>query len=340
MRHLCTFLATAALATVAASQTCAHAPDSASNAGTCNVIPFGDNTGSTTWVNQKYQMLVPASFIGTVPTLIRELAFAPCGTGEQYFSSLVIKMDHVTGGTLSTTFAANVGANAVTVLSVKDFVWHRTADTWSPLGLQKPFTYLPPLGDLVIEVEAQGSKNVGATQPALGFHRSSTLQRVYAVGWTGTAPGSGSTDSAALKVQLCTDLAVANPFGQGCKGSNNLVPQLSYPTPPKLNSAFSIQVAQVIPATAAFLLYAASNGAPYPIDLSVINMVGCSLYVPASVAQASATNANGIATVPLPIPNNPTLVGVKIFNQFAALDPLANGTGVVMSNGGWFLVGT
>ena len=51
----------ASLAT-AQSSTSIFVPDNNASTGGGNVIPFGQGKTSTTWKNQKYQTLIPASF--------------------------------------------------------------------------------------------------------------------------------------------------------------------------------------------------------------------------------------------------------------------------------------
>lgn len=335
------FLATLLVATAALSaQNCIYVPDNVAG-GSCNVIPFGDSSGSATWTNQKYQTLVPASYFGGNPYVIRELGFASCGTGTRAFSSLKITLDHFSGGTLSTTFASNLTANAVTVLDVKDYGWNNVGSTWNPIGLQKPFVYIPALGNLVIEIEGQGMKMIPSSAAA-GMSRGGVHQRVYATSWTGTPPASGSTDSAATKVQICADLAWATGFGTGCQGSNNQIPLLSYPNAPKIGAAnFSIDLAQAKSSGVSFLAFGATNAAPtFPVDLSVINMPGCKLYISVDVTIGIGTSSSGGWSFPLPIGTSTALLGVRVFNQSFVLDAGANGLGISASNAGWFLVGT
>ena len=338
MRSTLTLLALCCIATPAAAQGCVFNPDNLANVGTCNVIPFGD--ASASWANQKYQTLIPGASITTVPLLIRELAFPPCSTGLRTFKSLTIKMDHYSGTTLTTNFAGNLSANAVTVLNVTNYGWNNTQDTWTPIGLQTPFLYIPFLGELVIDIEVQGA--MMSPPSNAGMHRSSTLQRVYATGWVGVPPVTGSTGNAGIKVMLCTDLAWAAPFGTGCKGSNNLTPTLSYANTPKLGAVnFTIDLTQGVGTRPIFLLYGATNAAPtYPIDLTVINMPGCLLYVEPTVSVGAVTNSAGNYSQLTPIPTSPTFVGVRVCNQWFVLDTALPGLGLSASNGGWLMIGS
>src|SRR5688572_6957244 len=105
MRTYRPVLATLALAGAAAAQAY-YVPDNNAAAGGCNVIPYGSVAPSTTWSNQKYQALVLATDLGSVPGVITGIGFAPCGSGDRDFDSLTIVLDHVPAATttLSTTF--------------------------------------------------------------------------------------------------------------------------------------------------------------------------------------------------------------------------------------------
>ena len=340
MRYSISIATVLALASGATAQNCVYLPSNTPT-GNCNVIPFGDNTGSSTWLNQRCQIFVPKTSIGAAPYIIRSLAFASCGTGQRTFDSLKITFDHIAAPTLSNTFASNLSASAQLVLDVAGYGWENSVGLWSSIGLQNSFLFDPALGNLVIDIEARGGRLTPTTSPA-GFAGSSGFQRVYAFGWTGSPPASGSSDQAGLKVQLCADLAYATPFGAGCKGGNSLVPALGYPVAPKLGaSTFSIDLAQAAASSVAFLLFGVTNAAPgLPIDLTVINMPGCTLYVSQDIVIPFATSAAGAGSVPLPIANSAALIGVRVFNQSFVVDPGANGLGFAASNPGWFLVGS
>ena len=306
-----------AFASTIAAQTCVYAPDNAANLGTCNVIPFGTTANDPNWQNQKYQQVVPASTIGTVTMLIRELAFASCGTGPRTFRSIKITIDQTTTLPLSTTFAANLSPMATVVLDTTDHLWHNTADTWNRIGLARSYLYIPSRGDLVIDIEVQGCAFAGTA----GFHRSATLQRVYAVGWTGSAPLSGSTDSAAQKVEVCTDLADAQAYGVGCRGQQNSVPVIGAPTQPRINTpGFTITLSGAAAARPTILVLGGNALPPFPLDLALIGLPGCRLFCSADLMAAGATDGSGNRSFPLGIPNDPGLVGVRLFAQHFVLD--------------------
>src|SRR5262249_29745462 len=130
-----------------------YVPNNAANVGTCNVIPFGSTTTSSTFATAKYQTIVGAADLGNLPGLITGLGFAVCApTGKAHYQSIEIVMDHIgPGSTLGTTFASNLTPNAVTVLQANDYTWHVTADSWIEIGLQNYFVY-DGVSDLVVQV--------------------------------------------------------------------------------------------------------------------------------------------------------------------------------------------
>src|ERR1041384_6628584 len=104
-----------------------YIPNSSPTGVACNVIPFGDVVPSTTWGNQKYQTIVMASDLGSLPGVITGLGFSRGGSGDRDFDAIQIVMDHIPAATttLSTVFASNLTANAVTVLNATNFTWRQ-----------------------------------------------------------------------------------------------------------------------------------------------------------------------------------------------------------------------
>jgi hypothetical protein len=306
-----------ALAGTVAAQTCVHSPDNNAGAGGCNVIPFGQVANSTTWSNQKYQQVVPASTLGNNPLVIRELAFAACGSGARTFQSIKITVDQTTNSPLSTTFAANLGPAAIVVLDSTDFVWQNTANAWNRIGLARSFVYIPARGDVVIDVEIRGAAFAGTH----GF-RSAAVQRVYAFGWTGSPPATGSTDNlAALKVELCTDLADVQAYGSGCRGQQSNIPTIGGSPQPRVNTpGFAITLAGAAPTRPTFLGLGGQALPPFPIDLGSIGLPGCRLYCSLDLMAPGVTDPSGNRTFPLAIPNDPGLVGARVFAQHFVLD--------------------
>ena len=76
-----------------------------------------------------------------------------------------------------------------------------------------------------------------------------------------------------------------------------------------------------------------------PFDLTPLNAPGCSILASGDILLPTRTDATGAATVTLELPNTPALVGVVFHNQFAVVDPPANGLGLAWSNGGTAQIG-
>ena len=316
-----------------AAQQSIFIPDNNATAGTCNVIPFGQTPSNATWGNQIYQMLIPASLINAPVLRICDLGWAPCGSGDRTFDRLQIRMDHTMSATLSTTFSANMTAAAVTVLDVKDHVWPNVANTWNRVGLQQDFLYIQPLGNLVIEITVWNSGFNGTA----GFHRSSTIERAYAFGWTGSPPGSGSIDLAALKVELVSDTAMTDTYGVGCMGSGG-VPFITFSGDSKLGNTLGLQVNSAAASAPVFLALGLNNGNP-PFPLLIPATGSCRVYHDQVIVLATATSSSGTASLPLSIPQDPALICFRLYGQYYVLDAPANPLGIAASNYARVVVG-
>ncbi len=334
------FAAVLSASLAAQTATCIYVPDNSASTGTANVIPFGNAKSSTTWRNQKYQMLVPASFAKGKPILIRDLAFPPSTTNVHNFTKITIRMAMRTASTLDRSFAKNLITKPATVLSAKNYTWYLKSNTWCMIGLQKPYLWIPQTGNLVIDIETEGSGGLGTTTTG-GFHRSTSIERLYAFGWTSKPPASGqsTTSLAAVKVALCSTLADASPFGLGCKGSAG-VPALAYTGSPKLGSSFTMTLSNAKTNSAAIHVLGFQGGSltPFPIDLSAAGAPGCALEQSIDSASGAAT-PNGSAQQTIPVPKDSSLIGARFYSQWFVLDAGANKLGLVGSNYGRVLIG-
>ncbi len=123
-------------------------------------------------------------------------------------------------------------------------------------------------------------------------------------------------------------LAFVQTYGLGCLGSNG-VPTIAATGLPQLgNAGFAIRLTQALPSTLAVLV--TSEGS------TNINLGGCYLLLdlPIVFGPTFATDAAGQVNVPLPIPNNPALVGYSLFCQWAVLDPAGPLLGALASSNG------
>lgn len=336
-RTLATTLLLAGSLLAPAAAQCHGIPDNVTNSGGCNVIPFGDaDPKSASWSNQLYQTLVLASDLNNQAGLVTGLSFAPCGSGLRQFQRLTIRMGHCSSATMSTTFANNFTTPAQTVLDVRDFHWPNVANVWNRMPLETPFVYVPQLGNLLIEIHVEGVGMPGGTN---GMN-TGARPRMYARSWTGSPPPTGTLgSSAAVKLEVCLGTAGTATFGAGCLGSNQQAPKLDYTGSSKMGQTLSIDISAAAGVNPFVVLFGNTVAPPLPVQLDALGMPGCRMYTNVLLSLGAATNASGAGSLPVPVPNDPALTGVLLFNQGVVFDKAANALGLVATNGGQFVVG-
>lgn len=293
-----------------------YIPSDTPTTGTCNVIPFGDTSGSATWTNQVYQSIATAADLGNAGGIITGLAFAPCGSGVHKNGRLRISLSHVPPGhIMQSTFALNQPSPSV-VLDIANHRWNVTANQWNDIGLQTPFVY-DGVSDLVMEIIAEGNINPSPQ----GFHRD-VGTRVYATNWTGSPPLTGTVATGALKWCISKCVASVGLFGEGCAGlthSYNGLPQLG-------GTTFDALLNGCAPNSAAFLIIGTTNGTPFPIDLSGLGFTGCNLYEDITITLPGAADGAGVATFPMAgLLGNRFLNCLQLYTQGANLNAGAPG---------------
>ena len=132
--------------------------------------------------------------------------------------------------------------------------------------------------------------------------------------------------------------------GAGCAGSNG-TPLHTATGTPSIAGTMQYAVANAPPATLAIIDFGFSNtmwnGAPLPVNLSVVGAPGCWQRIDPRLLFTSVTLANGATTYSVTFANNPSLIGAELFSQWAIYDPMANSFGFTVSNamrtvlGGW-----
>ena len=125
-------------------------------------------------------------------------------------------------------------------------------------------------------------------------------------------------------------------FGNSSGTTSAINPVLTGGLPTPGNNSFSISVAGVPANTLALLALSlamnpAGNTSPILVDLSPASLV-----LPLMLG-LTQTNALYTATMPLPIPANPALIGSVAFAQWGLLNPLAP-LGVALSRGATFII--
>jgi hypothetical protein len=241
---------------------------------------------------------------------------------------------------LSSTFAANASGTTTTVYSgglalpsvpslsgpgPYPFLW--------TIPLQTPYVYTGA-SDLLLDLSIFGSSAPGSSTPLDSVGVSGdAVSRQASQGNPGSAIADFG-DTTGLITRITYGGALA-PFGDGCAGAGGFVPAIgSTGGIPELgNPSFAITLAKATGGGSAFLVLGASDsswlGVPLPFDLAPFGAAGCLLRasgdvligVPVSGSGAGA----GLASVPTPIPANPSLAGGRAFAQWVPFDPILGG---------------
>ncbi len=337
LRHTLIVLSLGAASLVAQSA-CYQIPNG--NMSGSNVIPFGSTqSGLSTWGNQKYQILVLNSELGSSAGNICELGFGPAGTGTRHFDSIRIRLGYfaLSGTTLSTTFSANL-SNAKTVLDVKNYEWPHVQDKFNPIGLQDGFVYIPQLGHLVIEITVTGAYLRPGYSGSQGF-RNQGRQRLYNYRWGSppVEPTTGTTSSSAgVDVEICYRTAMANVYGLGCPGSNNTIPTLGFTGLPKLNGSFSLDIAGGPSNANVFLVFGLKRVAT-PVLLP--GTASCQVYPTLDFILLQKLTSMGTFSQKFVVPNDSGLDCSKVYTQAFPWDSNANGFGTSATNYGRLRIG-
>ena len=121
--------------------------------------------------------------------------------------------------------------------------------------------------------------------------------------------------------------------------SSNTVPLVLAGTAPQLGTTVLLTTTQ-FPVGASLGLQILSATIVDPgTDLGALGMPGCLLSVNLDVTNVLVASG-GQATSTLPVPNNPSLIGVQIGAQSAAFYGEANAFGMTTSNGVRLTIGT
>jgi hypothetical protein len=124
-------------------------------------------------------------------------------------------------------------------------------------------------------------------------------------------------------------------------GSSN--PRLSVNGRPVVNRSYDVELAEANKVSVAILFTGSSDqnagGIPLPFDLAAVGAPGCKLLVSLQILLTTPTDQNGLAKVTLPLPNDKSLIGAKLFQQWAVVDPSANALGLAWSEGGKGTIG-
>ena len=345
------FAAGLLFAGAAGAQNTFYVPDNNPGTGILNRIPFGDTDPTDpVWSNQKYQTLLTAAQLGSAPRAIVELGFASSVNGVRQFATIKVQMALTAATVLDPDFATNLGAAPTTVLNATNYQWSNRAYAWNRLGLTAPFQF-DGASNVVVDIEVTGA-GLPTASVVPAFLRENTVPRVFAFGYAGTPPATGTVDLNGLKIEVgasgLVDFAV---FGAGCVGSNSLAPVLAYTTTAnsgRIGQSHTVALSNAngLSPTGSLLFTGFTNrtafgGAlPLPFLLDPVGATGCNLYVDPLVIVFVGVNTSGVGSVAQAIPNDPTFVGARVYHQFLVIDSTANPLGVTFTNYGRVLIGS
>jgi hypothetical protein len=324
-----------ALALPATAQTVYYSAGSTPLSAQAFPMPLGQTTPQGQ--SRIAQVLVSRFRFANVPVRIDSLSFAPTADAAMAFQRLIVRMGYLPADLLDFDFANNRSTTMATVLDVQRFSWPLREGEWNDLGLQTPFVYTPALGNLVIEIQA--TNITGATSFCFGPRTATGTSLGVFADYTGAAPTSGSGVPNVALLRIGEGLATTSYLGQGCNGSSGTAPALGILGTGQLGTTASIVLSNARPSQLALLLFGFSTGAPLPQDLTVLGMPGCFRYCDAANTVGLLTNTSGVASFPLVIPNQGSLVGAVLYEQYFAADATANAAGFVAANYGRILVG-
>lgn len=113
---------------------------------------------------------------------------------------------------------------------------------------------------------------------------------------------------------------------------------------PALGRTFRVELDQALPSTAVTLNLGGSDTiwgtVPLPWDWTGLGAPGCTAFASGEVGLTVGTDSMGRASIDVPVPTTPSLVGGNIFFQWMVLDPTANALGVVLSDAGKATIGS
>jgi hypothetical protein len=125
-------------------------------------------------------------------------------------------------------------------------------------------------------------------------------------------------------------------FGTDCGQPNPPTLGIDPLAPARVGQTFTLQGAALrIGQPFVSLLLGASNstwsGTPLPLSLNSLGMTSCQLFVSIDLSLTAAISAVGTASWPIPLPDNPSLVGATLYAQLLMPDPGVNAAGFVTS---------
>lgn len=264
--------------------------------------------------NMRYQTIIRSDELGGAGD-ITGLAFSGQSNGSHYNSNLLVRMTHKSAGyELSTSLSSNI-TGSTTVLSSNHHTFNYATDSWRNIGLTTPFAY-NGTSDVVVEIIARGNVQTSTGSGEGPFNKDSGRPRAYAFSWDLSTPSTGSVASTSgLRMRAEFSCANANEYGSTC---GKLV--ASHSGSSQIGSTFTYRVNNATPNFIAFIGLGENKNFPFPLSLTPFGFTNCMAFQDSIVTLTVSTNASGIASYPIAIPNNTAFNGYKLHGQWLSLD--------------------
>lgn len=133
-------------------------------------------------------------------------------------------------------------------------------------------------------------------------------------------------------------------IGAGCAGSTGTPTHAATGTP-DIGGSVSYNLTNAPGATLCIAAFGFDNqswnGQPLPFNLGVVGAPGCQLRIDAAITLAGVATAGGNKATVVAFPNDPSLVGARLYSQYLVYDPPANAFDWTITNavrttlGGW-----
>ena len=334
----------------AQSRTIAWFNDNSPILGSGNAFPWGSD-------GIRYQTIVPNALFKGRPALIQDILVAGRSKDvEVAYGDIEIRMGLTAQAYPAPNWTTN-NPKPTTVYRGPLRVRFKVGK-WTGIGLPRPYLFLPRSSKdnlcfevIVWKVLDKGGYSTGTNFyfPLAGSSSSpgGAIPRAYLYKWTsnqGKPPMTSASSGNKMGLILFGGNVVF--LGKGCKSSSGTPLAASAPanTWPSIGKTFSLDLTGAAPSTAAFLLIGRSDvkwgPLNLPFDLGPLGAPGCSLWNDAVTFFAGPVGPQGKASVLLPIPKSPVLVGARLSAGWMNLDFKANALGVTTSSYAKLILGT
>lgn len=165
---------------------------------------------------------------------------------------------------------------------------------------------------------------VSATEPTAWtvVHGSESLGNKLNALWLRRTVGGSLVEVDELRLGKTWESVTRVGYGSGCLGAS--IGRSNSPVVGSNN--FAVHLTGASNNQSAFLSFGGSrttwSSLPLPFDLAAIGAPGCSVLASFDAALLTATGGSGAATITLPVPAEPALVGETVYLQWASIDAL------------------